>query len=95
MSDILLTLSTAIQVASALVALFMAYKPGFSERTRQTAFHVLTATTLLSGVARLVTGHTFSGAVFTACAILLLMISLLLPRLVRWARARKDEKSKK
>ncbi|MER5617699.1 hypothetical protein [Streptomyces sp. NPDC002215] len=93
MSDILLTLSTVTQLA-ALVALFMALKPGFSERTRQRAFHVFTATTLLSGVARLVTGHTFFGAVFTAGAILLLMITLLLPRLVRRAGARKDEKSK-
>ncbi|MFF3959182.1 hypothetical protein ACFYY1_39210 [Streptomyces sp. NPDC001890] len=92
MSDILLTLFTVTEVA-ALVALFMALKPGFSERTRQTAFHVFTATTLLSGVARLATGHTFFGAVLAAGAILLLMIRPL-ARLVRWARARNDEKSK-
>lgn len=94
LTDILTSILTALQVMSALVALFLAYKPGVSERARQTAYYVLTATTLLSGVAHLLTGDTLYGAVLTATAVLLLGVPYL-AALVRRTRGRKGEKSKK
>ncbi|MFF1678767.1 hypothetical protein ACFVYG_22340 [Streptomyces sp. NPDC058256] len=95
LTGILLTLFTLLQVASALVALFLTYKPSFSGRARQRAFYVLAATTLLSGVAHLVTGDTFDGTVITAVAVLFLIPPRLMKRLVRRTRGRTGGKSKK
>ncbi|WP_435060398.1 hypothetical protein [Streptomyces sp. bgisy060] len=95
MIDVLFTLITALQVVSALAALFTVFKPGISERTRQTAAGVLTAATLLSAVAHLMSGHTLAGTLFAAATALLLVTWGQVPRvLVRWVRARKDKKSK-
>ncbi|MFI5864549.1 hypothetical protein [Streptomyces sp. NPDC051546] len=91
MSRLLLALVTALQVMSALVALVAAFRPSLSERTRHRAVHALTATTLLSAIAHLVTGHLFYGTLLTAVTVLLLITWVLGP-LVRWARGRKSEK---
>ncbi|MCX4681679.1 hypothetical protein OG413_41495 [Streptomyces sp. NBC_01433] len=96
MSDILFTLITALQVVSALAALFTVFKPGTSERTRHRAFSVMTAATLLAAVAHLMSGHMLAGTLFAALTALLLVTWGQVPRvLVRWVRARKDEKSRK
>ncbi|MGZ2355702.1 hypothetical protein LRE75_03180 [Streptomyces sp. 372A] len=51
---------------------------------------------LLSAVAHLLSGHMIAGTLFAALAALLLVTWGQEPRvLVRWGRARKDEKSKK
>ncbi|MFF3957369.1 hypothetical protein ACFYY1_29770 [Streptomyces sp. NPDC001890] len=96
MSDVLFTLITVLQAESALVALVTVFKPGVSERTRQMAFRVLTAATLLSAVAHLMSSHAVVGTLFAALTALLLITWRQPPRvLVRWARAHKAEKPTK
>ncbi|MFD7956071.1 hypothetical protein ACFV4X_21560 [Streptomyces ardesiacus] len=92
--SVLLMLITVLQAASAVAALFTVFKPGVSERTRQTACGVLTGLTLLAAVAHLMSGHTIYGtllAVLTA----LLLITWGSQVLVRRVRARKNDKSTK
>ncbi|RNG15637.1 hypothetical protein [Streptomyces botrytidirepellens] len=95
MSGILVMFFTILQAASVFTALFLTYKPGVSERTRRSAVHILTATTLLSGIAHLVTGDTFLGTVLVAVAVLLLIPPRRVWRAVRRVRGRKGEKSRK
>ncbi|MFI0813637.1 hypothetical protein [Streptomyces echinatus] len=93
---VLFLLITVLQVASAVAALFTVFKPGVSERTRQTAFRVLTAVTLLAAVAHLMSGHAIYGTLLAAITALLLITWGQVSRvLVRWVRARKEERSTK
>lgn len=95
MSEIFVVLATAILAASALVALVLTYKPGVSERTRQTAFYVLVAATLLTGVAYLVAGDMLSGAVLIATVVLILIVLILIALRVKRLDRRNREKSTK
>ncbi|MET7490646.1 hypothetical protein [Streptomyces sp. NPDC005538] len=96
--NFLVVLVTVIVVASVLVALFLTYRPGVSERTRQTALQVVIAAAIVAGVTQLAVGDTLPGVVLIATAVLavlLLMAAACLKRLVRRNRARKGEKSAK
>ncbi|MEU3639950.1 hypothetical protein AB0H23_27500 [Streptomyces albogriseolus] len=96
MFDVLLSIITALQVTSALATLFTVFKPGISERTRKTAYTVMTAMTLLSAVAHLMSGHMFYGTLLAIVTALLLITWGQAPRvLARCVRARKDERSTK
>ncbi|MFE0779152.1 hypothetical protein [Streptomyces sp. NPDC058861] len=96
MINILLTLVTVLQVASALAALFTVFKPGISGRTRRTAVSVLTAATGLSAITHLMSGQMLYSTLLGAITVLLLITWSRAPRIcVCWIRARKSEKPKK
>ncbi|MFJ5817307.1 hypothetical protein ACIQGT_25935 [Streptomyces sp. NPDC093108] len=93
---VLSMLIMVLQVASAVAALFTVFKPGVSERTRQTAFGALAGANLLAAVFYLMNGLIIVGTVFAVLAVLLLITWWPVLRFwARWVRARRGDKSTK